>query len=164
VHQASPASPEPALRAGEARDAEDLTRLINLAFRVEQVAIPGERVDVKKTWAFLTTGTFLVLEDRGGLSGCVYAELRGERGYLGLLAVDPALQGRGYGTRLLGAAEEHLRKAGCRAVDLRMVSARPALLPFYRRLGYAETGTSPLPREIELKIPCHFIHMSKTLG
>ena len=30
--------------------------------------------------------------DEGGLAGCVYLELRGERAYLGLLSVDPARQ------------------------------------------------------------------------
>ena len=162
--EASKATLEPALRAGAERDVESLTRLINLAFRVEQIAIPGERVDAAKTRAYLAAGAFLVLEAGTGLVGCVYAEKRRDRGYLGLLAVDPAFEGRGYGRRLVGAAEEHLGRAGCRAIDLRVVSARSELLPFYRRLGYAETGTSAIPREIELQVPCHFIHMSKTLG
>jgi GNAT superfamily N-acetyltransferase len=156
--------PEPALRAGEKRDVDDLTRLINLAFAVEQIAIPGERIDRKRTQAFLSAGAFFVFEGRTGLAGCVYAEARGNRGYLGLLAVEPSLQGRGFGSRLVAAGEEHLKRAGCRAVDLRVVSARSDLLPFYERLGYTRTGTSPIPPEIELKIPCHFIHMSKKLG
>jgi GNAT superfamily N-acetyltransferase len=154
----------PALRAGEKRDMDDLTRLINLAFAVEQIAIPGERIDRENTRAFLLSGAFFVLEDRTGLAGCVYAEVRGDRGYLGLLAVEPALQGRGLGKRLVAAAEDHLKRVGCRAVDLRVVSARSELLLFYERLGYAPTRTSPIPREIELKIPCHFIHLSKKLG
>src|SRR5262245_24250006 len=160
----SPTSSEPVLRAGRESDVENLTRLINLAFAVEQVAIPGERIDQGKARAFLSTGVFLVLEGHSGLTGCVYAEKRGDRGYVGLLAVEPSLEGRGFGRRLMVAAEEHLKGAGCRAVDLRVISARSELLPFYRRLGYVETGTSPIPREIELKIPCHFIHMSKRLG
>jgi len=164
MHEGSKTSPEPPLRAGEEHDVEDLTQLINLAFAAEQVAIPGERIDRAKTRAYLSSGAFLVLEGRTGLAGCVYAEKRGDRGYLGLLAVEPSQQGRGFGKKLLGAAEDLLRRAGCSAVDLRVVSARSELLPFYERFGYAQTGTSPIPREVELKIPCHFIHMSKKLG
>jgi hypothetical protein len=33
----------------------------------------------------------------------------------------------------------------------------------YQHLGYEETGTAAMPPEIPLKIPCHFITMSKQL-
>jgi GNAT superfamily N-acetyltransferase len=93
----------------------------------------------------------------------VLVELRGERAYFGLLAVDPARQHRGLGLRLIDEAENYARAAGCRAMDIRIVSLRAELPPFYRRLGYVETGTAPIPDEIESKWPCHFILMSKPL-
>jgi ribosomal protein S18 acetylase RimI-like enzyme len=108
-------------------------------------------------------GKFLLAEDAAGLAGCVYVELRGDRGYLGLLGVDPARQGAGLGRKLMDAAENYFREAGCRAVDLRIVSARTPLPAFYRHLGYVQTGTAPLPSDAPVKVPCHFILMSKTL-
>jgi hypothetical protein len=63
----------------------------------------------------------------------------------------------------MDAAEDFFRAARCVAVDLRIVSARTPLPPFYRHLGYVETGTAPLPPDAPAKVPCHFILMSKTL-
>lgn len=113
----------------------------------------------------MRTGSLLVHEENHTLIGCVYVEKRGERAYLGLLSVLPSQQGTGLGKKLSAAAEEFAVKAGCIAMDLRIISARSEVMrPFYERLGYSVTGTSPLPDSVELKMPCHFIHMSKSLA
>jgi ribosomal protein S18 acetylase RimI-like enzyme len=151
------------LRFASGADAEKLVRLINTAFVVEQVAIAGDRVDRMGVERYMGTGKFLVLEGAGCLAGCIYVEKRGDRGYLGLLAVDPAQQKRGLGRKLTDAAEQFFKEHGCDGVDLRVISARAELLSFYERLGYAVTHTSAMPAEVPLKIPCHFIHMSKNL-
>jgi len=75
----------------------------------------------------------------------VYAELRGERGYFGLLAVDPKRQRRGLGGRLIAAAEDYCRTDGCRFVDLTFVNVRQELPGYYQHFGYAESGVLPFP-------------------
>jgi GNAT superfamily N-acetyltransferase len=150
-------------RSGEPSDTDALVKLINVAFLPEQVAIPGDRVNSEKLQPFFTNGKFLVLEDSDGLAGCVYAELRGQRGYIGLLALRPQLKGRGLGRVLMNRAEDYLAAAGCEAADLRTISARADLVPMYKHLGYEESGIAGMPAEIPLKIPCHFITMSKPL-
>lgn len=150
-------------RVATPADASVLRALINAAFVVEKVAIEGDRIDDARLHDFFRNGTFLLLEEGACMNGCVYVEKRGERGYLGLLSVDPALQQKGLGRRLATAAEEYLRRAGCSAVDLRVLSARPELVPIYRKLGYVEHGTSAIPPEVPLKVPCHFVHMTKEL-
>ena len=150
-------------RFGVPDDTAALVPLINVAFLPEQIAIDGDRIDAKKLQPFFAKGRFLVLEDERGLAGCVYAEVRGDRGYIGLLALRPELKGRGLGRALMARAEEYLSLAGCQVADLRTISARNDLVPMYQHLGYAETGTAKMPAEIPLKIPCHFITMSKTL-
>lgn len=163
---ASSPSPENAvqIRVAVLGDVEALVRLINAAFRVEQPFIEGERVNADGVRGYMEKGKFLLAESVGGLAGCVYVELRGERGYVGLLGVDPSRQGTGLGRKLMDAAENYFRQTGCRAVDLRVISGRTPLPAFYRHLGYAETGTSQIPAEVPLKVPCHFIHMSKSLA
>jgi GNAT superfamily N-acetyltransferase len=151
------------IRLGQNHDAEALARLINAAFRVEQPFIEGDRTNPDGVRAYLEKGKFLLAEDSAGLAGCVYVEIRGARGYLGLLGVDPPRQGAGLGRRLMDAAEHYFREAGCRAVDLRIVSARIPLPAFYRHLGYVETGAAPFPPDAPAKVPCHFILMSKLL-
>ena len=151
------------IRAAVQSDIDSLARLINSAFRVEQPFIEGDRTNPDGVRAYMEKGKFLLAEDAAGLAGCVYVELRGDRGYLGLLGVDPSRQGTGLGRKLMNAAENFFRQAGCVAVDLRVVSARAPLPSFYRHLGYLETGTAPFAPDVPAKVPCHYILMSKTL-
>jgi len=83
--------------------------------------------------------------------------------YLGLLSIDPAQQGKGLGRKLMAAAEEFAVKKGCVAMDLRTISPRTDIQPFYAHLGYVVTGASPMPPEISMAVPSHFVHMSKSL-
>jgi ribosomal protein S18 acetylase RimI-like enzyme len=148
----------------ELADVDALVHLINTAFRVEQPYIQGDRIDAAGVRSYMAKGKFLVAEAPTGLAGCVYVELRGARGYLGLLGVDPPRQGTGLGRKLMDAAEEFFRQAGCVAVDLRVISARTPLPAFYRSLGYLETGTAPFSPDVPVKAPCHYILMTKTMG
>jgi GNAT superfamily N-acetyltransferase len=152
------------IRLAHASDAGALALLINTAFVVERPIFDGDRTSPEGVRAFLERGQFLIAEDAGGLAGCVYAEIRGDRGYIGLLAVHPSRQGTGLGRRLMAAAEEFFRDANCIATDLRVVSARTPLPAFYRHLGYTETRTGDIPAEARPKVPCHFIYMSKKLA
>jgi hypothetical protein len=49
-------------------------------------------------------------------------------------------------------------------MEMLIVNLRTELPPFYRRLGYAESGTAPFPDNGRAKQPCHFIRMSKPLA
>jgi GNAT superfamily N-acetyltransferase len=151
------------VRFAEPADTAELVPLINVAFLPEQIAIEGDRITAEKLQPFFANGKFLVLENVAGLAGCVYAEVRSNRGYIGLLALRPELKGHGLGRVLMSLAEEYLAGSGCEAADLRTISARTDLVPMYRHLGYQETGTAAMPAEIPLKMPCHFIMMSKPL-
>ena len=43
---------------------------------------------------------------------------------------------------MMAFAEQHARALGCGTVDIRVVNLREELPPFYRSLGYVETGRS----------------------
>jgi ribosomal protein S18 acetylase RimI-like enzyme len=152
-------------RKALAADQPRLISLINAAFAVEKF-FEGTRTDEMRLTAMMAKGSILLAEDSNGrLLASVYMERRGARGYLGMLAVDPARQHRGLGRRLMEAAEDRFREQGCEGVDITVLSLRPELLPIYRRFGYVETGTEefkpsqPLRRGLE----CHCIVMSKQL-
>jgi GNAT superfamily N-acetyltransferase len=148
------------IRVAEAHEAEEILRVTNAAYRVEKFFIDTDRLDPERLAALLAKGVFLVTD---GLAGCVYVELRGERAYFGPLSVDPERQGAGTGRLLVKAAEDYARDHGCRYMDLRIVNLREELPAFYRRLGYAVTGTEPFPETEPTKLPCHLICMSKEL-
>src|SRR5712692_7567912 len=152
------------IRYAHDSDVDSLARLINATFCVELPFIEGDRIDSPGVRAYLQKGKFLLAEDIAGLAGCVYVELRGDRGYLGLLGVDRQRQGTGLGRKLMDAAENYFREAGCVAVDLRVISARTPLPAFYRHLGYLETGAAPFAPDVPVKVPCHYILMSKSIA
>jgi predicted N-acetyltransferase YhbS len=152
------------IRPASDADVPALAQLINAAFVVEQVVFDGNRVDDLGVRAYMSGGTFLVAEDSGALAGCVYIETRDNRSYLGLLSVQLARQGAGLGRRLVAAAEVLARESGSRAMDLRVISARGELLPFYQRLGYQVVRTEPFPANLIAKVPAHYILMSKRLA
>jgi GNAT superfamily N-acetyltransferase len=159
-------SPERKLRMRVAQnaDVDAIAQLINASFIVERIAFDGDRIDAQGVVELLNKGAFLLGEDAAGLVGCVYVEVRGARSYLGLLSVDPARQGTGLGRWLVAVAEDYSRKAGCNAMDLRIISPRAeSLLPFYKHLGYTETGTAPFSLDAQPKVPCHYITMAKPL-
>src|SRR5207244_12492207 len=152
-------SPSDALRfrPADLGDVDAIVRLINSAFRVEQPFIEGDRTNPDGVRAYMVRGKFLLAEDCSALAGCVFVELRGDRGYLGLLGVDASRQGTGLGRKLMDAAENFFREAGCCAVDLRIISGRTPLLAFYRHHGYLETGTAPFAPAVPVTVPCHYI-------
>ena len=152
-----------AIRVAAPDEAEALAALINAAFLVERFFVEGDRTTAAGVRALLAKGTFLAADRDAALAACVYVEPRGKRGYFGLLAVDPARKGTGLGRALVTAAEDFLRERGCGAADINVVDLRTELPPFYRRLGYAETGTAPFPSDGRATRPCHFILMSKPL-
>ena len=151
-------------RVATAGDIPLLTRIINAAYVVERFFKAGDRIAADGVLALLRKGTFLLLEDNATPVGSVYVELRGDRGYIGLLAVDPACQGSGLGHALMNAAEDYCLGNGARHADLRVVNLREELPPFYRHLGYVECGIEPFSEPTEATRPCHFVLMTKSLG
>lgn len=150
------------LRQAEAADVDTLAALINRAYEVEKFFVEGDRVSRPQVVELLSQGVFLIGEDGGAQAACVYVEIAGNRGYFGLLAVDPGRQGHGWGRTMVEAAEQHARAAGCVAMDISVVDLRTELPPFYHRLGYREAGTAPFTDQRATQ-PCHFVLMSKSL-
>jgi GNAT superfamily N-acetyltransferase len=166
-------------RMATAEEAGALAALISLAYRVEDFFKIGDRTDPDDVRAHMETGVFLVVEDDGeddaeadqgrersperAIAGCVYVTTHDDVGYFGMLSIDPTRQGKGLGSRLIGAAEAYCRNAGCREMELEVVNLRTELPPFYRRFGYIESGTRPFPETERISRPCHFIVMTKRL-
>ena len=139
--------------------------LVNAAFAIETF-LEGTRTDEHRIAEIMQRGEFLVGEDESGhVVASVYTEIRGERGYFGMLAVDPARQGEGHGRTMVLAAEAHARARGCEWMDIDVLNLRPELPPFYRKLGYVETGTAEFhpSRPLKAGVECYSVTMSKGL-
>src|SRR3954465_2735735 len=120
------------LRSADARDVPAIVALLNAAFAMERDFIDKDRTSAPEIERYMTTGTFFVVDgDAANLSSCMYLEQRGDRLYLGMLAVNPSQQGTGLGRQMMVSAERHARSLGCTAIDIRIVNRRTELPPFY---------------------------------
>jgi GNAT superfamily N-acetyltransferase len=155
-----------AVRQATQADIPEIIRVTNQAYLVEAFCIKGDRTDVADVAYRMATGTYIVVEGDapGRLLGSVYMAFpKAGRGYLGILAVDPAAQGRRLSRKLVEAVEERCRAAGCAFLDLTVVNLRKELFPFYSKLGFAPSDVLPFPRPEKLIQPCRLVQMTKAL-
>ena len=153
------------MRLATAADRPRLIPLINAAFSIEEF-LDGTRTDEERLSEAMEKGEVLMAEDaESRLLGSIYMERRGKLGYLGMLAVDPAMQGRGLGRKLMEAAEEQFRAEGMKAVEIIVLNLRTELPPLYRKFGYEVTGTLDFKPSRPLKpgVECHGVTMKKKL-
>lgn len=156
--------PEIAFRNAVPEDVPALVALVNSAYRgessragwtTEADLLDGQRTDVQTLGAELTDPDQSLLvaeegafEDDQTLVGC--ALMRRERPatlYLGMVTVDPQRQGTGLGKQLIDHAENLARETwGATRARMTVITARTALIEFYGRLGYHDTGArEPFP-------------------
>ncbi|WP_300973187.1 GNAT family N-acetyltransferase [Sphingomonas sp. LHG3406-1] len=105
--------------------------------------LTGPRTSEVELQGLLDAGEhLLVWRDDGVIRACVrLVDLGDGLSYLGMLTVDPALQGEGLGKRLLAAAEGYAGEVlGARRMEMQVFSRRRELLSFYDRRGYKPTG------------------------
>lgn len=93
-------------------------------------------------------GTFALNRDDGGRypSG-MWHDPHADARYLHRLAIHPSQQGRGWGARLLRAAQGEAATLGAAWLRLDANAANAPLLAFYARAGYERRG------EIDLALP-----------
>jgi ribosomal protein S18 acetylase RimI-like enzyme len=132
-------------------DAQALEKLVNSAYRgdisrqgwtTEADLIDGTRTDAAALEALIKKPGVLVLkyveDDR--ILGCVELNYLADGLYLGMLTVQPHLQGKGIGKELLQAAEAEARKQNCSRIFMTVISVRTELIAWYIRHGYSDTG------------------------
>ena len=132
-------------------DAPILSNLVNSAYRgdssrqgwtTEADLLDGTRTDAKAIEYLMGRPgtTILKYVDNATILGCVELDRKGDQLYLGMLTVQPDLQGRGIGKELLKAAEIEARRHKCTGILMTVISIRRELIAWYIRHGYIDTG------------------------
>lgn len=142
-----------AFRKATVADCEAIARLVNKAYRPEPGAagwtheselVSGERISVTQVREAIASPESAVLLGlvAGEIGACVHVENEGAGCCrIGMLAVDPALQGAGAGKDMLALAECYARDSfGADRLTMFVLSARSELVSFYQRRGYRRTG------------------------
>ena len=74
----------------------------------------------------------------------------GHRGWVYYLAVDPAVQGRGLGRRMMSACEEWVVAQRIPKLQLMVRAGNTAAVGFYQKLGYTDAEVLVLGRRLEV--------------
>ena len=137
-------------------DAETVAKLINSAYRgetsrkgwtTEADILDGLRTTtaevgkiIKRKDAFMLIGVYR--DEIIATICCEWQELAGQDTvHFGMIAVKPSLQNKGYGKKMIQAAEAMtLREWRVVGFHMAVISIRHELIAFYERLGYIKTG------------------------
>jgi ribosomal protein S18 acetylase RimI-like enzyme len=152
------ATPPLRFRPASDADVDAIVALVTSAYRgdasrcgwtTEADLLDGERIDGEVLRRDIARARSLVMlaEDGGRLLACAHVADDDGRGYFGMFAVDPRLQGAGVGRHVLEECEriarDHWRLATMR---MTVIDVRAELIAWYERRGYRRTGEhSPFP-------------------
>lgn len=107
----------------------------------------------------------LLAEIEGALAGTVtITDVGNGRAYLGMLCVDPDLQAGGLGRALIADAEDiAAEQFGAQVMEMTVIDARPDLIAWYERRGYARSGEMrPFP--YDKAVPFRMVVLEKSLS
>jgi ribosomal protein S18 acetylase RimI-like enzyme len=132
-------------------DVEAIAKLVNSAYRgdhakkgwtTEADLIDGTRTDALALVEIIKRPdtTILKYEREGNIVGCVELKMSDSKLYLGMLTVEPGIQGGGIGKEMLRTAEDFAKAQGCRSVYMTVITIRQELIDWYKRHGYVDTG------------------------
>jgi ribosomal protein S18 acetylase RimI-like enzyme len=135
-------------------DAEQITSLINSAYRgelsrkgwtTEADLLDGSRTDIDEILSLIAddNSMFILCKQNSELQASVHLHNTDDGVHIGMLAVNPLLQGQGIGKALLQAAEITAQQTwSTNRFVMSVISCRQELIAFYERRGYRRTGIS----------------------
>lgn len=154
-------------RLAQVADTPVICALVNAAYRgetsragwtTEADLLTGVRTSERTIQALIESedACILIGEEAGGVVvACICLERHPESAeivHLGMIAVSPLLQNRGYGKTMILAAEKLAKMQwGVTSAEMMVISLREELIAFYQRLGYQKTGeTLPFPHQPDM--------------
>jgi ribosomal protein S18 acetylase RimI-like enzyme len=138
-------------------DVTALEKLINSAYRgetskkgwaTEANLLEGKRITLDELEEIIKdkNNTILKYSENNQIIGSVLLSNKGNRLYLGMLAISPELQNKGLGKKLLQEAEVHAKSLGLSKIVMTVITIRDKLIEWYNRHGYQDTGVrEPFP-------------------
>jgi len=168
----------------QSHEIDSLVQFVNQAYRGESSKkgwtteadfLGGQRIDASMVKDAMTNKdrSILVIETEGKLDSCCEVKLHGSDAVeIGMICVSPERQGQGLGKRMIQLAEAYALEKWpqlCR-FEMFVISERPELIQWYKKLGFKDTGRrAPFPmNDPKYGIPkvekIEFIIMDKAAG
>ncbi|HUX89685.1 MAG TPA: GNAT family N-acetyltransferase [Gallionellaceae bacterium] len=156
----------PTFRSAEMADVERIVALVNGAYRgessragwtTEADLLDGQRTDAEEVSSLIAADDSMILLCVEGeeVIGSVHLQHGKHVAYMGMLVIEPVMQGQGLGKKLMQAAElTAIKMWGVAKMLMYVVTLRHELIAFYERRGYRRTGKiKEFPNEIRFGIP-----------
>jgi ribosomal protein S18 acetylase RimI-like enzyme len=141
------------LKTARVEDLPEVHALIERAYRGESARrgwtheadlLGGQRIDPETLLEMVEDPNQFLLVHRvsGGIEACIALTRKGEAlVYIGLVTVEPELQGSGIGRALLSSAEQFAAaELGATRAEMTVIAQRSELIAWYERRGYSLTG------------------------
>lgn len=174
----APASRALSFRLAQPADAPAIRALVERAYRGDSARagwtheadlLSGERTSLEEVSAIIAApDKFVALAEQGAAlaASVMVTDLGDGRCYLGMLAVDPAMQAGGIGRALIAEAERHaIRRFGARVMEMTVIARRAELIAYYERRGYRRTGEiRPFPMEVPEATSFSMAVLERVLG
>ena len=146
-------------RCLEGRDLKAVLEVISEAMPVDQLNAESFRYRVLLQENF-DPELCMVSEFEGRIAGFIYSVVKGDTGYINILAVKRAFQGRGVGSSMLATTEDKLMERGAKRVVISGgprylvpgvdIKAYPRALEFFAKNGYNEISRDSVSMSISL--------------
>lgn len=134
------------VRPFEARDEEAVVALWHACGLVRPPNDPHRDIALKMR---VNPELFLVGVHDGRVAAAVMAGYEGHRGWINYLAVDPAMQKRGVGRRMMDEAEARLRTLGCPKINLQVRTTNDKVIAFYEAIGFKKDEVVSFGKRLE---------------
>lgn len=148
----------------EEQHVDKIVQLVNSAYRgdssrkgwtTEADLLDGQRVDrqgilevINKEDSTILIATEENEDEEGEILGCVHIEKQGDKMYLGMLTVQPNLQKKGIGKKLIEESEAFADFWDCKKISMTVISVRTELISWYQKLGFKLTAEKkPFPKD-----------------
>jgi ribosomal protein S18 acetylase RimI-like enzyme len=146
--------------------ADKIVSLVNSAYRgphaklgwtTEADILDGQRTDHGLIAEMINSSDseiFLALDENKSLIGCIYVKYEEASLYFGMLTVEPSLQNKGIGKKLLLLVEEIARQKNIVKIRMTVIRGRTELVAYYERFGFKKTGRiEEFPEDSRYGIP-----------
>lgn len=128
---------------------DDENEVINLWLRCGLVHPQNDpRKDIRRK-SKVRPDLFLVGTLQEKIVASVMVGYEGHRGWINYLAVDPDCRKRGFGRRMMDAAERLLRAEGCPKINLQVRTSNDTVVAFYRAMGFLPDDVVSLGKRLE---------------
>jgi len=146
-------------------DVDQIVDLVNIAYRSkkskgwtsESGVVEGKRTNSDDVISLLARpqSVIFIVKNEGRAVGCIHLEKDSDKASVGMLAIEPTLQGKGIGSTLLEYVEVFARDNFLvNKVVMCVIAQRTELVDYYSRIGYlSEGGLCEYPRHLNTGVP-----------